>query len=81
MSSDDHNPLKMWALQIKSEIQKHRVREITSEVLFEALVMHDSDTVRDYYFKYNVPKDPEIRYHIDMRLETLRYISNSLTVN
>ena len=80
MSSDDRNPLKLWAIQIKNEIQKH-VREVTPEVLFEALVMHDTDTVRDYYFKSSIPKDPEIRYHIDMRLETLRYISNSLTVN
>jgi len=80
MSGEDHNPLRLWALQIKREIQK-KVPEVTAGILFEALVAHDTREVYGYYFKYEVPKDADERNRLDLRLHTLKYIADSLMVN
>jgi pyrimidine operon attenuation protein/uracil phosphoribosyltransferase len=80
MSSDDQNPLRAWAVQVKKEIQP-RVREVTAQVLFEALVERDTIPVRRYYFGQNVPKSAKERFDLDTRLQTLKYISESLVVN
>ena len=80
MSSDDH-PIKIWAIQVKDELQKVLRKRITPEILFEGLVLRDTAPVRDYYFGHNIPTDPSVRFDLDMRLETLRYVSYNLVVN
>lgn len=81
MSGEDRAPIKLWAIQIKQELQKVFRGRITSTILFEALVEHDTAPVREYYLGHTIPTDPSIRFDLDMRLETLKYISYSLVVN
>jgi hypothetical protein len=80
MSSDDH-PIRIWATQVKQELQKALQKRITPEILFEGLVIRDTKPVREYYFGHNVPEDPSIRFDLDMRLEVLKFVSYSLVVN
>jgi hypothetical protein len=81
MSSDDQFPIKTWAIQVKTELQKVLRKKITPEILFEGLVVRDTKPVRDYYFGHYIPTDPSVKFDLDMRLETLRYVSYNLVVN
>lgn len=81
MSSEDRAPIRMWALQIKQELQKVFQSKITPAILFEALVVRDTVPVREYYFGQNIPTDPSVRFDLDMRLEVLRFVSYNLVVN
>ena len=81
MSSDDQAPIKLWALQVKKELQGVFQNKVTPAILFEALVAHDMAPVREYYFGHNIPTDPTVRVQLDERLEVLRFISYTLMVN
>ena len=81
MSSEDRAPIRLWALQVKQELQKVFQNKITPAVLFEALVARDIAPVREYYFGHVIPTDPSVRFDLDMRLEVLKFVSYNLVVN
>lgn len=77
MSSDDRNPLKAWALELKAKL----IPPVSADKLFFEMVNNDSPEITNYFHGYRVPKNPEDRQRLDDRLHLLRYIATQAVVN
>ena len=77
MSSDDRNPLKQWALELKAKL----IPPVSADKLFVEMVHNDAPEITEYFHGYKVPKNPEERQRLDDRLHLLQYIATQVVVN